>query len=173
MVENESWVLYDKDKKPLGKTVPRNFRTAENEYHFGVHVWVKSGDKFLIFKRSATKFTFPNFYEMIGGGVNGNDGTLETAVRELYEESGIKAEPRELKLLFNIRIDAGEYGIVFAEFDDVFILEKNIKLSEIKIEEGKNLDPQLLTKQEILNLIDTDKFVPLVKSYRDKIEEIF
>lgn len=173
MLENESWVLYDKNKKPLGKTVPRNFKTQENEYHFGVHIWVKSKDKFLIFKRSATKFTFPGYYEMIGGGVNGNDSTIETAVRELFEESGIKADPSELKFMFNIRVDAGEYGIVFAEFDDVFLLERDIDISKIKIEEGKNLDPQFLTKQEVLNLIDTGKFVPLVKAYRDKIVTLF
>lgn len=172
MLENESWVLFDKNFKPLNKIVPRYTELTKDEYSLGVHIWVKCNGKYLIFKRSATKRTFPNFYEMIGGGINGNEDPMLAALRELKEESGIDAQADELKFLFMSRVDYGN-GIIYPEHTYVYMIEKNnLSVSDIKIEEGKNCSPAFLSKEEIIKLMDKKIFVPVV-TYREIIEKEF
>ncbi len=173
MEKQEYWALYDENLKPLNKLVPRYTPLSKDEYELGVHIWIKIGDKFLIFKRSASKKLFPNYYEMIGGGIDGYDEPLATALREVEEESGLKLKEDNLEFMFMSKINQGEHGITFPEHTYVYMAKiDNLKLEDIRIEEGKNCNPSFKTKEEILNLIKENKFIPVVQ-YEDKIEKLF
>lgn len=172
MLDNEMWVLYDKNFKPLNKIVPRYTPLSKDEYELGVHIWIKVKGKYLIFQRSETKRTFPGFFEMIGGGINGYDDPLDSAIREVKEESGLDIKDRNPQLIFMSRVDYGN-GIIYPEHTYVYMVEMNdISIEDIEIEEGKNLNPKFLSKDEILKLIDDGVFVPVV-TYRDRIEKLF
>lgn len=109
---------------------------------------------------------------MIGGGINGYEDPLETAIRETMEESGLDIRNRNPKLIFMSRVDLGN-GVIYQEHSYVYMVEMNdVTIDDIKIEEGKNLNPDFKTKEEILELIDQKIFIPVV-NYRDKIEKLF
>ena len=172
-MEQETWVLYDENRKPIGKEVPRYAKLEKHEYAFGVHVWIKSNGKYLIFRRDKSKKRYPNLFDMIGGGVNGHDSPLYTAIKETKEESGLDLNPNDLKLVFISKVDYEVNGNIYPEHTHVYMAEINdLKISDIQIEVGKNCDPQFLSKEEILKLIDDKLFIPIV-IYRDKIEELF
>ena len=58
----------------------------------------KNGYDLLLQKRSKEKDSFPGCYDISSAGhISAGDEPLETALRELEEELGIKAEPEQLK----------------------------------------------------------------------------
>lgn len=173
MCKQEYWALYDENLKPLNKVVPRYTPLAKDEYQLGVHIWIKTGDKYLIFKRSPSKRLYPNLFDMIGGGIDGYDAPIATAIREVEEESGIKLREKDLRFMFMAKIKQGERGIAFPEHTYVYMVNiNNLKIEDVRIEEGKNCEPSFMTKEEIIALIEQNKFIPVVQ-YEDKIEKLF
>ena len=58
----------------------------------------EKGYDLLLQKRSKEKDSFPGCYDISSAGhISAGDEPLETALRELEEELGIKAEPEQLK----------------------------------------------------------------------------
>ena len=167
MVNNmEKWALYDKNLKPLNKLVDRDSLLQKGEYHLSVHAWIKKDNKFLIFQRDENKKIFPNFYEPIAGGVNEYESSLDTVIREVKEESGIDLNEEQIIKKFSVVNNECKYK----EICDVYVFEIDFNIEDIKIEKGKNKNPRLLTKEEIIKLIDDKQFLPLV-IYSNQIEK--
>lgn len=55
-------------------------------------------DEVLLQKRSPTSKKFPNYWIGPGGHVDSNEDFLSAAIRETYEESGVKVKENEIKL---------------------------------------------------------------------------
>ena len=84
-----SGVLYDRES---GKEFP------EGLYFRVVEVWVRVGERLLVTRRHPGKWR-GLCWEVPGGGVVYGELPLESACRELAEETGIVAEASELELL--------------------------------------------------------------------------
>lgn len=162
----EKWALYDKNRNYLNKIVNRDTELGENEFHLSVHAWIKKNDKFLIFQRHENKRIYPNFYEPIAGGVNGNDSSIDTVIREVKEESNIDVSEKQIIKKFTVINEQCKYP----EICDVYIFDVDFKMENVKIEQGKNKNPQLLTKEEIIQLLNDNKLLPLI-IYGDKIKD--
>ena len=94
----EYWDLYDSERKPLGRLHARGDEFAEGEYYVCAEVWVKNSENcFRITRRHPDKRA-GGLWEFTGGGTIAGETTLESAVRELKEETGIDADETELKL---------------------------------------------------------------------------
>ena len=65
----EFWDIYDKDKKPTGRTMKRNdWHLKDGEYHLTVlGVIARPDGTFLITKRVMTKAWAPGCWEVSGG----------------------------------------------------------------------------------------------------------
>ncbi len=161
----EKWFLYDKDRNPLNKTVERDSLLLKGEFHLSVHAWIKCEDKYLIFQRDETKKIFPNFYEPIAGGVDGEEDSFMAIVREVKEESGLTVDASNLLKKFSVVNDTCKYP----EICDVFIFKLKFDLSDIRYEKGKNKNAKLVSKDEIIQMINDKEFLPLV-IYNDQIE---
>ena len=87
----EYWDIYDKDKKPTGRTMLRNdFNLKDNEYHLSVlGVIARPDGKILITKRKMNKRWAAGWWEVSGGGVIAGETSSEAVIRELKEETGI------------------------------------------------------------------------------------
>ncbi len=87
----ERWDIYDKDKKPTGRTMERNaFNLKDDEYHLTVLGVVSRPDgKFLITKRAMDKRWAPGWWEVSGGGVMAGESSQEAVIREVREETGL------------------------------------------------------------------------------------
>ncbi len=97
----ELWDLYTYERKLTGEQHVRGEKIAKDRYHLVVHVIIKNKDgKYLISQRSADKPTYPLMWEVPGGSVIKGENSLQGALREVYEEVGIKLEPSNGKVKF-------------------------------------------------------------------------
>ena len=89
----EIWDAYDREGKKTGQTLVRGERLPQGVYHLVSCVVVRHTDgDFLILRRSAQKENWPNILEIgVGGCALQGEDALTCAIRELYEETGIKA----------------------------------------------------------------------------------
>ena len=138
----ELWDLYGVSRVPLGRTHPRGDKLNAGEYHIVVEVWtVNSGGNILLTLRSPEKDMYPNKWECTGGSALAGETSVEAAKRELFEETGITASAEELTL---IGTDTEDFV-----FFDIYILRRDVRLSELVMQPGETVDAKWVTMAEI------------------------
>lgn len=71
---------------------------------FSCLVILKRDDKFLLLLRPQGKnIKFPNMWSFPGGGSEKGEEPLQTAIRETYEETGLRVYPQDLKILYQTK----------------------------------------------------------------------
>lgn len=126
----ELWDIYDKDKKPTGRTMKRNdWCLKEGEYHLSVLGVIQRPDgKYLITKRAADKAWAPGWWEVSGGAAIAGETSEEAVKREILEETGLDVTNAEGGILFsyhrenpgegdNYFVDVYKYHMDFTEED--------------------------------------------------------
>lgn len=126
----ELWDIYDKDKKPTGRTMKRNdWCLKEGEYHLSVLGVIQRPDgKYLITKRAADKAWAPGWWEVSGGAAIAGETSEEAVIREILEETGLDVTNAEGGFLFsyhrenpgegdNYFVDVYKYHMDFTEED--------------------------------------------------------
>lgn len=99
----ELWDLYDKDRRPLGRTHQRGLPVPPGAYHLAVIVVILNPKgEVLLTRRAPEKDACPGWWENTGGSVLAGETSLEAITRELREETGLAARPED------IRFQAGE-----------------------------------------------------------------
>jgi isopentenyldiphosphate isomerase len=76
--------------------------------HREVHVWFVTPDNQIIFQhRAKNKDTFPNLLDIsVGGHVEIGDSYIETVIKEVDEETGVKIKQSDLIFIDKIRRDS-------------------------------------------------------------------
>ena len=128
----EIWDLYDRNKQKTAAIIERErvHEIPEGMYHLAVDVWVRTSDgRYLITQRSEKKPSYPLYWECTGGAVVSGEESLDGAVRELAEETGLRAEKTDLKLVNTV-----VYGNYIM---DVYLYERDVDMAEIVLQEDE------------------------------------
>ena len=134
--------------------------------HRQLHVWVINPDKGILFqKRAKNKETWPGLYDASAGGhVDVGEDYLESAIRELEEETGISANKDNLieitKTYENITDTiTGKHNNCFCM---VYAYVINDDLDKIKIETGKADSLDFFSFEQIIPLdgLIANQFIP-------------
>ena len=93
----EIFDIVDYEGNPTGETVTRAQAHEKGILHRTSHIWVIKNEpdslKVLLQKRSMEKDSFPGQYDTSSAGhIQAGDEPLESALRELNEELGIKGK---------------------------------------------------------------------------------
>ena len=91
--------IYDKYRKPTGKVHLRGTPWGKGEYGLVVCVWVADGNGKILLTRRAPEKTFAGTWENSGGAAQAGETSRQAIARELFEETGIRAEPEEFCLI--------------------------------------------------------------------------
>ena len=149
---DELWDVYDKNRNLTGKVHRRGDFMAPGEYHLVVHIWLQnSKGEFLITKRSPNK-GFPNMWEPTGGSALAGDDSLTAAMREVREETGLIADPKNGQRILTKRRDDN--------FLDVWLFRQDFDLEDVVLLEGETCDKMYASIDEILELYAQGEFVP-------------
>ena len=162
----ELWDLYDSERRPLGRTHRRGDEMRPGEYHIDVEIWtVNSKKEILVTLRDPGKEMFPNKWEPTGGAALAGETSVEGAVRELREETGISVSESELFLL----------GTQQREFDfmDAYLLHCDISVSGLTLQEGETVDAKWVTPEQLEEMCADGSFAApggqRFALFRDKI----
>lgn len=148
---DELWDVYDADGNLTGKTHLRREPLNPDEYHLCVHVWTEnSRGEFLLTKRSENK-SMPGLWESTGGSVTAGEDSFSAALREVYEETGLRLDPEGGSLLFRYS------GLSF--HCDVWHFRQDFELSKLKLLEGETCDAMAASRDEIFRMLRNDEFV--------------
>lgn len=154
----ELWDVYDVDRKKTGRTMVRGEAFADGDYHLVVHVCIfNSKGEMLIQQRQSFKEGWPNMWDIsVGGSAVQGDSSQTAAEREVLEELGIKLDLQGIRPRFTFNFDRG--------FDDIYLIEENIDLLELNLQYEEVQNAKWATKEEILQLIDKEEFIPYYPS---------
>ncbi len=148
----------------------RGERLGTGEYLKFVHVWIVSGDEILIQKRSSTRKWAPNKWATHTGVVASMEKEESCAIREVYEELGIKLSDKELFLGFKTQPINNFSGIGFIYF-------ATINHKQVKIDNDEVCDYDFVSIDELKLLVESKQFIKYFEKHRkgyyfDKVYEI-
>lgn len=138
--------IYDEHGEKTGRTHVRGKPMGPGEYHLGAIVTVINSKKeVLCTLRSPQKLVYPGMWENTGGGALAGETSLDAAVRELLEETGISAKPEELLFLYRAKVPQPDgMGIL----NDIYGLRRNLNTADIILQPGETEDAKWIPYEE-------------------------
>jgi len=136
--------------------------------HREIHIWIfNDRGEILLQRRSNTKDTYPGLLDVsVGGHVEIGEDYETTAIREMGEEVGIKAEKNDLIFLDKLRRSAVDIktGAKNNTTRKIFAYQYNGPAADLKIEAGEATSLEFWPLEKILNLTEEEKkdFVPAI-----------
>ena len=154
----EKWDLYDRDRNKIGKQITRGEDMAPDEFHSVVHVCIfNSNGEMLIQQRQPFKQGWPNLWDITcGGSAVAGDTSQQAASRELFEELGIDYDFESMRPQFTINFERG--------FDDYYLINYDIDLNQLTLQAEEVQAVKWASKEEILELIKQNQFIPYYES---------
>ncbi len=137
--------VYDADRHLTGRRHLRGKPWKKGEYGLIVCVWVYDGQGKILMTRRAPEKSFAGTWENSGGSAQAGETSLQAITRELYEETGIRANPEEFELL-ETRRDRDS-------FFDFYCLKNNTPLDRIVLQKGETDDAKWVTFAQVHEMI--------------------
>ncbi len=165
----ELWDIYDKNGNKVSTDFVRDGgrQLKEGEYHLAVHIWLRDKDgRYLISRRAPSRPKFPLMWECPGGSVLKGETGLEGAVREVFEEVGVRLDAKEGKLLFK-KVRDVEDGRVFRDILEVwqFVIVCDADLADATTDEVDST--KWATRSDIEAMFASGEFVPTLRYVLD------
>ena len=154
----EIFDLYDASRRPTGETMVRGTPTPEGRYRLVIHVCIfNSKGEMLIQQRQSFKDEWQNMWDLsVGGSVTTGENSQTGAERELLEELGIYVDLHDKAPNLTLTFNGG--------FDDHYILHRDLNIDDLKLQYEEVQAAKWATKEEVLAMIDSGKFIPYHKS---------
>ena len=124
--------VYDENRCLTGKIRRRGDPWLPGVYGLVVCVWVYDGKGHFLLTRRAPGKTFAGTWENSGGAAKAGETSRQAIVRELFEETGIRAEEAEFELLETQR----DRNLFF----DHYCLKRQVHLWDITLQSGETDD---------------------------------
>ena len=146
--------IYDKDRRLTGRLHRRGTRWRKGEYGLVVCVWVYDGKGNLLLTRRAKGKTYAGTWENSGGGAQAGETSLQAIRRELFEETGIRAEEHEFELLETTRDSIAFY--------DHYCLRRELPLSQIVLQPGETDAVQWATFEKVYEMVEAKEICDVI-----------
>ena len=146
--------IYDKDRRLTGRLHRRGDRWRKGEYGLVVCVWVYDGKGKLLLTRRAKGKSYAGTWENSGGGAQAGETSLQAIRRELFEETGIRAEESEFELLETTRDSIAFY--------DHYCLCRELPLSEIVLQPGETDAVQWATFEKVYEMVEAKEICDVI-----------
>lgn len=137
--------VYDKNRKKTGRVHRRGNAWHFGEYGLVVCVWIYDGKGNVLLTKRAPEKSFGGTWENTGGAVRAGEDSLQAIVREVFEETGIRAQESEFELL-------GATTRRRLHFDH-YCLKRETPAKDVVLQPGETVDAKWFTFEEVHTLI--------------------
>ena len=146
--------IYDADRNLTGRTHRRGSPWRKGEYGLVVCVWVYDGKGKVLLTRRAPEKTAAGTWENSGGAVKAGEDSLTAIARELYEETGIRANPEEFELL-DVCTDRGTHY-------DHYCLHRDSSKVQVVLQPGETDGAQWVTFEQVHGMIKSRQICKVI-----------
>lgn len=151
MTATEYWDLFDRNGKPLCRSIRRGERLRAGEYHLVVHIWVvNSMGRFLIQRRSPRRKLMPNVWAVTSGSAVAGENSLLAAQRELSEELGITLPPEEFRKVGRITRRNS--------LCDIWLVYKDVAVPDMRLQREEVSQVRWVTPDQLFEMIKERSF---------------
>lgn len=146
--------VYDENRRLTGRIHRRGDSWPQGEYGLVVCVWVYDGKGNLLLTRRAPEKSFAGTWENSGGAVQAGETSLQGIVRELFEETGIRAREEDFELL-----DSGRDTNFFYDY---YCIKRSTPLEEIVLLPGETDAAKWVTFDEVYKMIERQEICSVI-----------
>ena len=160
-----------------GEKATRNEVHKNGYWHRAIHVLlINSKKEILLQKRAANKEKHPNLWDIsCAGHLSSGDTSISGAKREFEEELGIKADEKNMKLIYTIKKShMPKEGFIENELQDVYLYKADIDISEFRIQKEELSEVKYVPIEEFTEalLSENKEFVKRKNEYKKVLEII-
>ena len=162
----EYFDICDENGMPTGETISREDAHRDGIRHRTAHVWVvrqvNGRTQILMQKRSEDKDSFPGMYDTSSAGhIPAGDEPVDSALRELEEELGIKAAGEQLNYAgsFSNQYEKEFHGKLFRdnEVTRVYVYREPVNIDDLHIQESELSEVRWFDMQEVWDEIQVNR----------------
>ena len=146
--------IYDKDRKLTGRVHRRGSSWKTGEYGLVVCVWVHDGKGKLFMTRRAPQKSYAHTWENPGGAAKAGESSLQAVQRELFEETGIRAEQEEFEYLSTTHDNHLFY--------DHYCLKAEVALEDVVLQPGETDAAKWVTFDQVHEMIQAKKICKII-----------
>ncbi len=118
---------------------------------------INNKDEILLQKRSANKKIWPNKWDVsFGGHVLAGEFGIQTVIREAKEELNLYITDNDIKYLVCATAINIDTNIINKQFNEYYLITKEIDLSKIKLQEDEVSEVKFFTIEEINSMINNN-----------------
>lgn len=141
--------IFDAQRNNLNAPIVRGESIPDGTYVLSVSVFtVNDKGEILLTLRAPEKPNFPGVWEVTAGGALAGENGIEAALRELKEETGLKAKKEDLQLLRVIREPSA--------FVECYLYRTNLPASAVVLQEGETVAARFTSIKRFEELMHTD-----------------
>ena len=159
--------IYDKNRRLTGKIVTRNkgkIDLKDGEYILLVKCWIlNNNNEILLTQRRMDKYN-GGMWEPTGGLASSGETSIQAIKRELLEEIGLDIQESKLQIV--------DKKIEKSCFKDVYLIKDDIKLAELKFNDGEVINAKYVTIDEFKQMINKKEINKWNESFLETYEKI-
>ena len=144
--------IVDQNNNPTGEVKEKLQAHEDGNFHRTAHIWIINDKKELLLqKRSATKKSHPNCWDISGAGhIRAGESVIDGAIRELKEELGVEVEEKDLEYIATIKSTKNPKNM---EFGYVYLLKCNNQVEEYIFEDNEVSEVKYVYFEELEKMV--------------------
>ena len=146
--------VYDAHRNLTGRRHRRDTKWKKGEFCLVVCVWVYDGMGNILLTRRAPGKTFAGTWENSGGAAKAGEDSRTAIARELFEETGICADPAEFEFLRTTQDKNA--------FFDHYCIRRETPIDRIRLLPGETDAAQWASFEKIHELIDSKQICHVI-----------
>ncbi len=137
--------LYDCERQDLHRKHLRTEPTPHGCYRIIVSIMTVNANGEILLTRRAPQKRNGNDWEITAGAVKAGESSEAAAMRELFEETGIRTQPGDLTLVGTVCRDS--------RFFDYYLLRRDVSIREIRLADGETVDAIFVKPNRFLRMM--------------------
>lgn len=165
--------IMDRNENITNNTKPRSLVHRDGDLHMTAHIWIvrriDTSLYVLLQKRSRKKLLYGGLYDVSSAGhISAGEEARYSAVRELKEELGIGADPRNLECIGSDKTEStfvtpDGTKIIDREIATIYVYNKRIDIDSLKLQESEVESVCWVDVDECIARIDDENFPNCIK----------